>query len=43
MGYLDARINLDNGLPDRSIFWCGNERYTIPIGDDALVQRIKDC
>ena len=43
VAYLDVRINLDSGLADHSIFWCGNQRYTFPIGDEALVQRIKDC
>jgi hypothetical protein len=43
VAYLDVRLSLDSGLPDHSIFWCGNDSHRFAIGDDALVQRIRDC
>ncbi|MEW6603523.1 MAG: hypothetical protein AB1351_02405 [Thermoproteota archaeon] len=42
--YLDVRIDLDTGYPERSIFWCRGERIgSFPLGDEALIQHIQDC
>lgn len=44
VAYLDVRINLDTGYPERSIFWCGGERLgSFPLGDETLIQHIQDC
>lgn len=43
VAYLDTRISLDTGYPERSIFWCGSEGHTYPLGDKVLVQNIKNC
>ena len=44
MAYLDVRIDLDTGYPERSIFWCSGERLgSFPLGDKALIQHIQDC
>lgn len=42
--YLDVRIDLDTGYPERSIFWCGGERIgSFTLGDEALIQHIRAC
>ena len=42
--YLDVRIDLDTGYPERSIFWCGGERLgSFPLGDETLIQHIRTC
>jgi hypothetical protein len=42
--YLDVRIDLDTGYPERSIFWCGGERLgSFPPGDETLIHHVQDC
>lgn len=44
VAYLAIRISLDSGYPEHSRFSCGGADYgRAPIGDEGVIQRIKDC
>jgi hypothetical protein len=44
LAYLEIRISLDTGNPEHSRFWCeGNNYGRAPIGDEGVLQRIKNC